>query len=95
MNKFSRFAVLNKKKQNETEENTTESTTTENNEDSSEEESDEELLDFVKFVMKTVIKSNLTETPDDFDERVVLAADLIVKFTKEINSVSFYISCSS
>lgn len=59
--------------------------------DGDEDEDDDELVkaytNFVSFVMKTVIKANATDIPDDFDDRIDMAVKIIVRFASEINSV--------
>lgn len=85
--KFSNSEIPNINILNET--NDGDSTESRSSEDSSEADSgsDEDFSDLVKYVMKTVIKSNTTYIPEDFNARIDIAADLIVKFTNEINSV--------
>lgn len=60
--------------------------------DDDDDEKDDKLviayINFIKFVMKTVIQTNYTDLPEDFEDRIDIAVQIIVKFSSEINSVS-------
>lgn len=43
---------------------------------------------FIAYVMKTLIIANTTNIPEDFDERIEIAVQVIVQFQSEINKVS-------
>lgn len=42
---------------------------------------------FMTFVIKTLIKENTTDLPDDFDQRLELTIDVIIKMQVEISDV--------
>lgn len=43
---------------------------------------------FMVFVITTLVKENYTDLPDDFDDKLELTVDVIIKMQVEISEVS-------